>query len=384
MNRPRYRDGIGIFKGAKETTVFIKLMLPRGGQYRGRSIPPGGTIEHKLGKRASFEWQQLVTERDRLQSLADRGEPLEPTVVGTFSDYAAEWLERKQATLKTFADTKRCVLSALNPTFGRKTLDAISVADVDRWIGKQRETRKPASVQRYLGVFNSIMNDAVKRNIIDRNPARYADKIKGIEPRQRFVEDDELALIFATVQLIEQEQEVRKAKKTQLKTGWLRHYIMWALHSGMRRSEILKLNFDDILRVNDDVTVAIVTKTKSGKSRSVTLTPEMELIVDELRALPRLPGDNRLFPISLTTLKRGVDELWDRTGLDVRLHDLRRTHATKLMSLGFDARTIAGRIGHTGTDMLAKHYAVDRGDIQAAKAFGQLETPGQRRSKPPL
>lgn len=57
---------------------------------------------------------------------------------------------------------------------------------------------------------------------------------------------------------------------------------------------------------------------------------------------------------------------------DIRLHDLRRTHATILMQGNIDPRPITGRLGHSGTAMLAKHYAVDLGDIEAAKAFSAL------------
>lgn len=48
--RPAYCDGIGIYRGARDATVWVKVHLPRGGSYNGRSIPPGGSIEHKLGK----------------------------------------------------------------------------------------------------------------------------------------------------------------------------------------------------------------------------------------------------------------------------------------------------------------------------------------------
>ena len=98
--------------------------------------------------------------------------------------------------------------------------------------------------------------------------------------------------------------------------------------------------------------------------------PSDLVIIEALRLLPRMDGDNRLFSLSMTTLKRSLAALWKATGLnDVRLHDLRRSHATILMSKGIDPRTIAGRLGHSGTAMLAKHYAVDRGDKEAAAAF---------------
>ncbi len=118
--RPQYCDGIGIFKGTHSTTAWVKVRLPRGGTYRGRSIPAGGSIEHKLGKRTSFDWPALIAERDRLQGLADRGEPLEPVQIETFADYASEWLKRKKPTMKGYSVTKGHIEAALNPAFGKK------------------------------------------------------------------------------------------------------------------------------------------------------------------------------------------------------------------------------------------------------------------------
>lgn len=222
MNRPAYCDGIGIYRGAKETTVYVKLTLPRGGIYRDRSIKPGGSVEHKLGKRSSFDWPQLLAERDRLQSLADRGEPLEVVPVETFAKYALDWLERRKPTLRSFGVTKGNIGSALNPFFGKKALDAITVGDVNRWIGKQSASLKPASVQRQLNVFNAVMNDAVRNGLIERNPSERADKIKGIEPRLRFITEEEWQAVLNAADKIEQEQEESKDSNPHQIRGWLR------------------------------------------------------------------------------------------------------------------------------------------------------------------
>lgn len=370
--RPKYHDGIGLFRGASSFTVWVKVRLPRGGVHRGRSIPPGGSIELKLGERTSWNWQQLVAERDRLQGLADRGEPLEASETPTFSEYSDHWLERKKTTLRGYGVTKGQVTAALKPTFGKKALNAITLHDVNQWIGKQSATLKPASVKRQLGTFNSIMNDAVRNGVIERNPSERADKIRGIEPRQRFVTDDEWKKIVASAEGIIAKQEEAKESKPQQIRGWLRHYVVWAYQSGMRRAEILNLTFDEVRETPDGKhTVVEVLSTKSGKPRFVTATKEMKAILGELEGLDRVPGDNRLFPVSMTTLKRSLTALWKETGLnDVRLHDLRRTHATILISKhNVDPRTVAGRLGHSGTDMLAKHYAVDLGDVHAADCF---------------
>jgi len=369
--RPAYCDGIGLFRGAKSFTVWIKVRLPHGGMYKGRSVPPGGSVEHKAGNRASWTWQQLEAERDRLQGLADRNEPLEQAQAETFATYAAAWLERRKPTLKGYGISNGHVKSALNPAFGKIALNAITVADVNRWIGKQSATLAPATVKRQLNTFNSIMNEAVKEGVIDANPSQHAKRVKAGEERQRFVTEKEWIVILGTCDRIEHEQEERRELMPQEKRGWLRHFVAWAYNSGMRRSEILGLEWDNVREVEAEHTVVEVLNSKNGKSRYVTCTAEMRNILTALKALPRDKDDNRLFPLSLTTLKRALTALWKETGLkDVRLHDLRRSHATILVSKGFDVRTVAGRLGHTGTAMLAKHYAVDRGDKEAAAAFG--------------
>jgi integrase len=369
--RPVYCDGIGLFRGSRSSTVWLKIRLPHGGVYNGRTVPAGGSIEHKAGNRASWTWQQLEAERDRLQGRADRGEPLEAVQAETFGSYATEWLERKKTTLKGFGVTKGHVATALIPVFGKKALDAITVGDVNRWIGKQRSSLAPATVQRQLSTFNAIMNDAVRNGLIERNPATRADKIRGVEPRQRFVTEQEWQTILATCERIEREQEEKREQTPQRIRGWLRHYVAWAYNSGMRRAEILALTWANVRTVDAEHTVVEVLNSKNGKSRYVSCTAEMRSILEALEKLDRAEGDTRLFPVSITTLKRALTALWKATGLkDVRLHDLRRSHATILIRRGIDVRTVAGRLGHTGTAMLAKHYAVDRGDKEAAAAFG--------------
>lgn len=369
--RAKYRDGIGLFRGSRGITVWIKIRLPHGGTYNGRTVPVGGSIEHKAGNRASWTWQQLEAERDRLQGRADRGEPLEAVQAETFAAYASGWLERRKHTLKGFGISNGHVKSALNPTFGKKALNAISVADVNRWIGRQSVDLAPATVKRQLSTFNSIMNEAVREGCIEKNPSAHALRVRAGDERQRFVTEQEWQTILATCERIEHAQESKKAITPQQKRGWLRHYVAWAYNSGMRRSEILALTWGNVREVDANHTVVEVLNSKNGKSRYVSCTAEMNVILAALRNLPREDGDDRLFPLSLTTLKRSLTALWKATGLqDVRLHDLRRSHATILVGKGFDVRTVAGRLGHTGTAMLAKHYAVDRGDREAAAAFG--------------
>ncbi|MEM7690338.1 MAG: tyrosine-type recombinase/integrase [Pseudomonadota bacterium] len=380
IKRPRYCEGIGLFRGTRDFTVWVKIRFPRGGQYKGRSIRPGASVEHKLGKRSSWDWPELVSERDRLQSLADKGESIEPQQAETFAEYAGRWLERRKPTLKGYGVAKGHIDKALGPAFGAVALDAITPRDINDWISTQRRKLSASTVKRQLSTFNAVMNDAVRAGVIDQNPSLRADKLRGAdEPRQRFVTEQEIETILATAERIEAEQEDKKEFHPQQIRGWLRHFVVWALHSGMRRSEILGLRFGNVREIEEGHTEIEVLKTKTDKGRTITCTPEMERILKELRSLERIEGDDRLFPVSLTTAKRSLTRLWAETGLeDVRLHDLRRTHASMLIRENVDPRTVAGRLGHRGTAMLSKHYAVDRGDKDAAQRFGVAKSVGSR------
>jgi integrase len=376
--RPLYCDGIGLFRGANSYTVWVKIKLMHGGIHKGRSIAPGAYVERKLGKRTSWTWEQLITERDRLQGLADRGEELDAAVVPTFTAFATEWLERRKPTLRSYGVTKGNVHSVLIPAFGKKALNAITVADINRWTGKQSARLKSSSVQRQLNTFNAILNSAVRDGYIDRNPAERADKLKAGEARQRFVTEEEWNQILKFADAIEQVQEEQKELTPHQRRGWLRHFLVWAYNSGMRRAEIHALTWDDVRKTDIGTTVIEVTNTKTGNPRFVTCTDDMLTTLDALRQLERADGDKRLFPVSMTTLKRTLTRLWKSTGLnDVRLHDLRRSHATILISRNVDVRTVAGRLGHSNTSMLAKHYAVNLGDMAAARVFGQRSVASQ-------
>src|ERR1043166_7333225 len=75
--RPKYLQGIGLFRGSRGVTAWLKIRLPHGGTLKGRTYAPGSAAELKLGNLTSWSWEQLVDLQRELQGKADRGEPLE-------------------------------------------------------------------------------------------------------------------------------------------------------------------------------------------------------------------------------------------------------------------------------------------------------------------
>lgn len=355
--RPLYVDQIGLFRGARGVTVWIKVRHP-----------DRKSSEIKLGSLTSWSWEQLEQKRSELQGRADRDEPLRPKKVATFAEYADGWLQRKRHTAKGYGTLKGHVSKHLLPTFGKTSLSDISTTAVNGWLGQQRATLKPSTVKRQLNTLNAILNDALKAGVIEKNPAALSDSVRGIEPRTRFLSDADLKKIFAVIDKIEKEERTDREMKPCQKIGWLRSFVMWAIQSGMRRQEILNLNFSDITIMDDETWVFSINNTKSGHPRQILCNDTMKGIIGSMRLMPREKGDQRIFPVSLTTAKRKLTNLWKICGLeDVRLHDMRRTHASVLVKNGVDIRTVAARLGHRDTKMLMAVYAVQNNDAYATK-----------------
>lgn len=340
--RPKYLNGIGVFKGAKSQTAWVKVRLIHGGIYNGRSYAKGDAVEIKLGNLASWPWKELEAKRDELQGKADRAEPLENEAPLLFSEQAADWLERLKKRTKGHQTAEIHLNAHLLKIFGKKTLDTIRVGDINTYISSRLSEAKPSTVKRELDTMNAILNDAVKAGHLDGNPGRHADKIKGITPRQRFLDAGEVVHLLT---------------KAEDAADWLPDFILWCLHSGMRRGEVLQMLWSDVQKLPNDRHIISIRKSKSGQPRIVVCTVTMIEILD--RQMKRKEEDDeRVFPIAKMTLRRKWEAARREAGLeDVTIHDLRRTHSTQAAVAGVDLRTLAGRLGHANLTMLEKHYA---------------------------
>lgn len=347
--RPKYIRGVGVFRGAKKDTAWLKLYLRHGGQYRGKSYAPGHSLEINLGSLSSWSWDQLEQKHRDLQGKADRGEPLETVTALSFREWAEEWLERHEARRGKNTTDALYVRKKLVPAFGDLNLDGIDVAAVNKWLTASLLELKSSSVKRAFNTLKAMLNEAITYDHLERNPCDGAMKIKGIEARQRFLSDEETVRLLAVADRIE---------------PWMADLILWYLHSGMRKSEALGLLWSDIRTLPGGTPVVDLRRTKSDKGRMVPCTKTMADIL-ERQQVRRKDGDRRVFPYTPITIRRRWDKIREAAGLDdIVMHDLRRTSATRAVTAGVDLRTLQARMGHSNLTMLEKHYASIVGSAQ--------------------
>jgi len=139
----------------------------------------------------------------------------------------------------------------------------------------------------------------------------------------------------------------------------------------MRKGEIRALQWSNVKTLGDGREIVMVETSKTDQPRTVTCTETMKEVLVRQRSR-KLKGDERVFPVSPTVLRKRWERARKLAKLeDVTIHDLRRTHSTHAVTAGVDLRTLQGRLGHNNLSMLEKHYApfVGSAGEQAAKTI---------------
>ena len=122
--------------------------------------------------------------------------------------------------------------------------------------------------------------------------------------------------------------------------------IRTAALTGLRISKVLSLRWDNVYF---ETARAILPQTKTGRRTVPLAAPVLAL----LAALPKVNGNPAVFaglrgaPVGYKTTRRVFSQAREAAGLeDVRLHDLRRSLATSLASVGTNAYTLRDVLGH--------------------------------------
>ena len=128
-----------------------------------------------------------------------------------------------------------------------------------------------------------------------------------------------------------------------------------ALHTGMRRSELLNLKWADIDFGRHTVTVQAKEDwhTKNYKSRTLQLTPILYDVLEGHKEMQAMLGvkSEYIFTFKGRRIKSGIDtslrNVVKKAGLsNVTLHTLRHTFASQLVMAGVPLRDVQELMGH--------------------------------------
>ena len=272
----------------------------------------------------------------------------------TLAEFCGEYLNDMKGVLaeRTHSYYISVIEKAIKPFFESLKVTEIKPVHVQRFVNMLNNSGiSPATVKRKLAVLKSILNLAVKRDIIDISPAR-AEKLTMPKIHNKEVK------IFSR-------QEVTEImKKSDCEPLQFRVLIHLAIITGMRRGELAGLKFSDVDYENCTITVSrsaykmtgkpVKTKTpKNNKDRTIAITPQILHLLRMLKIMKKAGANDWIFPDkngNIINPQRITDQFrrfLKKNGLPVRkFHTLRHTSATLMLYGGVDIRQVQSRLGH--------------------------------------
>lgn len=308
----------------------------------------------------------------------------------TVAEYLEDWLHThgtmrlRPRTLLGYQDHVRRLIS---PRIGRIKLSRLSPRHVRGMetdlLLHGRSNGGPLSPRTVLHshrILSCALTHAVKSELVSRNVAALVDPPR--VPRYEF-----RSMTFQqTHELIE-----------GLVDPVLRSLVLLAVQTGLRRSEVLALQWRDVDLEAGALSVRrslvrldrgrhSLSEPKSGRGRVVQLVTESrDLLLSMREGEP--DGGEFVFhradgtPLRPHTVTQAFRRAAVRAGLDgLRLHDLRHTHASLMLARGVHLKVVSERLGHSSIGITGDIYSHVLPSVQreAAESFGV----GWRESEP--
>ncbi len=255
-----------------------------------------------------------------------------------FHEFAKEYLKWSIENKKPSAKTRELsTMRILDRTFGEKYLHEIDSLQIERWKMNRKKEVKLSTVNRELAVLKGFFSKAVKWGKCKEHPAKEVKPFKGVTKRLRYLMPDEVQKLISNC------------------ADHIKPIVTLAVHTGMRKGEVLGLRRD---QVNFEQGIITLTDTKNSETRSVQMN---ETVKSTLKSIGG--GDPFFFA---STKKKGKPYVWiemsfhqalQKSGIeDFKFHDLRHTFASNLVMAGEDLHTVGELLGHKGLEM-TKRYA---------------------------
>lgn len=280
---------------------------------------------------------------------------------------------RKIAGIKAHKST-HCALDQLTSYFGDKPLSKFTKHDLDNFKSwrlhqgdrrgkrgqlqpKERKSVSLATINRCLAILKHLLIEAHDAGLIAKNVTKGSKAIDADAEtaRIRTLTDPEEMRLLASC--MGRRTIVYNCSGTSLKAEidaynpYLKAIILLGLDSGMRRGEILQLEWKDI-DLDSGLIKVLGTHTKTQRTRSVPMTRRTKI---ELMALPNFSTSGKVFPFN--DFKRSWATALRIAGIDgLTFHDLRRTFVTRLQTGGISIGIAAELAGHSRLETTQKHY----------------------------
>ena len=301
-------------------------------------------------KREALEW-----EREFLNQ--EKGD-LDMTFASFVELYKKDMKDRLK--LNTWIMKTSVIDQKILPYFKDKKMSAIKATDIIAWqntLLTWRDEKGKGYSPTYLKTIHNqcsaVFNHAVRYYELKSNPAAKAGNMGKEKTKEMLFWTKPEYLSFS------------QAMMDKPVSYYAFETLYWC---GLRLGELLALTTEDFnfekqtIRINKSYQRIdcedIITDPKTPRSNRTVQMPDFLAaeMKDYIRSLYGLAPDERIFPISKNYLHREMDRGCEETGVKrIRIHDLRHSHVSLLIEMGFSAVAIADRVGHESIDITYRY-----------------------------
>jgi integrase len=361
----------GIRKRRNSYAIFISLGKdPLTGKYRYHWETVRGTKK------------EAEKRRTELLHQLDTGTFIKPSKT-TFAEYLEKWLQdyaKPNISPRGYERYAGIINKYLIPEIGNIPLTQLRPEHIQgHYTNMRNKALKPETIKFHHAVIHKALQTAVKWGLLNRNPADGVDVPKNGHTEMQTWDDFEVR------------QFLDSARDSV-------YYALFhtALFTGMRRSELLGLQWRDVEVEQIHVCRSlhhlkdgsyIFTQPKSEKSRrTIALSPSSVLVLadhkERQQAIRTMLGetlgkDDLVFstpqgsPLRPNTITRAWTVLAAKAGIKpIRLHDARHTHASLMLKQGVHPKIVQERLGHATIAMTLDIYSHVAPGLQEAAARG--------------
>lgn len=245
--------------------------------------------------------------------------------------------------------------------FGQCKLIEITSRDIERYMQLRSKDVRPATVNRELALLRHMLNKAIDWGYLQENPAKKVKPFKEPPGRVKYLRKDEYERLLTVCKL----------------TPGLYEIVYTALHTGMRKGELVSLTWGDVDFERMEITL------RETKNNEIWVIPICDALLSVLEELYQKHLGHHVFTREDGTPYGDPHHRFKtackRAGVeDFRFHDLRHTYASYLVIAGIDIRTVQELMGHKTVKMTMRYSHLSKTHLRAAvnkirAGFGQTE-----------
>lgn len=296
----------------------------------------------------------------------------------TVEQWLELWLDTYCNDLKpsTLSGYKSKIRTRILPNIGKVQISALTNVQVQKFYNKLEKGYgdcKPLSaksIQNIHGILHKALDQAVAAHIIPSNPCNHVKLPKLKKPELKPIMDDDVTRFLAAI-----------------KGDRFERLFIVDLFSGLRQSELLGLQWEDIDFDKGEITVRrqlqkdyssrgylFLDDTKNGKQRVVAIAPTVVRVLmaqktSQMEWRMRAGADwknerNLVFTdeqgnhLKHRTIVNHFKRIVSSIGLDsTRFHDLRHSYAVNALQMGDNVKSVQEQLGHYSAAFTMDTYA---------------------------